>query len=72
LAIVSVEELVMRLPRLEKLRLMESLWADLSRTGDEVESPAWHEVVLRETEQRLASGEEEVIDWKEAKLRLRR
>jgi hypothetical protein len=51
---------------------MESLWADLSRTGDEVESPAWHEVVLRETEQRLASGEEEVIDWKEAKLRLRR
>jgi hypothetical protein len=71
LAGMSVEELVMRLPRLEKLRLMESLWTDLSRTGAEFESPAWHEVVLRETEQRLASGEEEMIDWEEAKLRLR-
>lgn len=62
----------MQLPRLEKLRLMESLWVDLSQAGDGVDSPAWHEAVLRETEQRVVSGEEEVMAWDEAKRRFRR
>lgn len=69
---MSVEELVMQLPRPEKLRLMESLWVDLSQAGDGVDSPGWHEVVLRETEGRMESGEEQVLDWDEAKRRLRR
>lgn len=69
---MSVEELVMQLPRLEKLRLMESLWVDLSQAGEGVDSPAWHEEVLRETERRVISGEEEVLDWEEAKRRFRR
>ena len=69
---MSVEDLVMKLPRLEKLRLMESLWADLTQPDDElVDSPSWHESVLRETEQRLAAGQEEMLDWDEAKRRIR-
>ena len=69
---MRVEELVMKLPRLEKLRLMESLWADLTQPDDElVDSPSWHESVLRETEQRLAAGQEEMLDWDEAKRRIR-
>jgi hypothetical protein len=55
----------------EKLRLMEELWADLSRNELEFESPAWHEVVLKEREERLRKGEETPIDWDKAKEDLR-
>jgi hypothetical protein len=33
---------IQQMPRSEKLKLMETLWADLSRDEAEVESPAWH------------------------------
>ena len=63
--------MAMQLPRADKLRLMEALWADLSRSEGEFESPSWHESALRETEQRVTSGKEEVVDWEDAKRRLR-
>lgn len=69
---MSVEELVLQLPRLEKLRLMETLWSDLNRGGDELDSPDWHAAALRETEERLLSGEERVLDWDDTKRRIRR
>jgi len=62
---------IQRLPRQEKLRLMEALWADLSRDEAEVESPAWHADALRETAERAARGEEKVLDWEQAKTKLR-
>jgi hypothetical protein len=62
---------IQRMPRAEKLRLMEALWADLSRDEAEVESPAWHADVLRETSERVARGEEKIIDWTQAKAELR-
>ncbi len=68
---MSVQELVMQLPRIEKIRLMESLWTDLSGHGEEIDSPQWHEGLLRQTEQRVAAGEEEAVDWDEAKKRIR-
>jgi Putative addiction module component len=37
-----------KMSREEKLRIMEELWADLSRDESQVESPAWHGDVLRE------------------------
>lgn len=64
---MSVEELALRLPRAEKLRLMEALWCDLSQEPDTFESPSWHETALKETEARLAEGSEAVFDWHEAK-----
>jgi len=63
---------IQRLPRQEKLRLMEALWADLSRDEAEVESPAWHADALRETAERVARGEEKVLDWERAKAELRK
>jgi hypothetical protein len=63
---------IQRLPRQEKLRLMEALWADLSRDEAEVESPAWHADVLRETAERVARGEEKILSWEQAKAKLRR
>jgi hypothetical protein len=62
---------IQQMPRREKLRLMEALWADLSRDEAEVESPAWHADALRETSARVARGEEKVLDWEQAKKKLR-
>ena len=55
----------------EKLRLMETLWADLSRHEAAMELPAWHADVLRETAQRAAEGKETAIGWETAKKELR-
>lgn len=46
---------------------MEALWSDLSLVEEELDSPGWHENALRETEARVATGEERHIDWDEAK-----
>jgi hypothetical protein len=63
---------IARISREEKLLLMEALWADLSRTDSKVESPEWHEAALNETENRLAAGDEKLVDWDEAKTELRK
>lgn len=55
----------------EKLRVMETLWADLSRNEQEIESPEWHEQVLRERDERVRTGQESFIDWETAKQQLR-
>jgi hypothetical protein len=55
----------------DKLRVMEELWADLTRNEEEFESPAWHLEVLQEREERLKAGEEIPIDWETAKKELR-
>ncbi len=63
---------IQQLPRTEKLRLMETLWAELSRDEAELESPAWHADALRETSERVACGEEKILDWEQAKADLRK
>jgi hypothetical protein len=57
------------MPRLEKLKLMETLWADLSQDEAELDSPAWHADALRETSERRARGQEATLDWEEAKAK---
>ena len=56
----------------EKLQLMEALWDDLSRDADALESPEWHGQVLKEREDRIASGEAKFSDWDQAKLDIRK
>jgi hypothetical protein len=67
---MTVESL-RQLPRSEKLKLMETLWEELSRPDDQFESPSWHAKELAATEQRLAEGKEQVMDWEAAKKILR-
>ena len=55
----------------EKLRAMEALWADLSRNDRNIQSPAWHEPLLKEREQRVKSGQEKFESWEDAKRDLR-
>jgi hypothetical protein len=60
-----------QLPRIEKLKLMEMLWEELTRPDLEFESPAWHARELAATERRLAEGTEQMLDWDTAKDSLR-
>ncbi len=62
---------IKQMSREEKLQIMEALWEDLSSEDQSVQSPAWHESVLQETEQRVRAGQEKILDWKEAKKELR-
>lgn len=68
---ISTDQIA-QMSREEKLQTMEALWADLSRNDAAVESPAWHEDVLKETKARVASGRERIADWEEAKQELRK
>jgi hypothetical protein len=54
----------------EKLRVMETLWSDLTREG--FESPKWHGEVLRERAERVKQGKESFMEWQTAKKQLRR
>ena len=61
-----------KMSRTEKLQAMEAIWADLSKDATDVESPAWHNDVLRETEATVAAGQERIADWETAKRELRK
>ena len=68
---ISIDQIA-QMSREEKLQTMEALWADLSRSDSDVASPAWHEDAFKEAEARVASGQERIADWEEAKQELRK
>lgn len=47
----------------DKLEVMESLWADISRTPGQLPSPAWHREVLEERRMGVETGELKFLDW---------
>ena len=63
---------IKQLSRKEKFWIMEAIWEDLSMEDELIESPAWHKEALSETENRLRAGQEQVLDWKDAKEKLRK
>jgi hypothetical protein len=63
---------IQNLSKEEKLRVMEAIWEDLSKDDDQIESPDWHLQALQETDQRLRSGQENIVDWHDAKKELRK
>ncbi|RJP18468.1 MAG: hypothetical protein C4527_28900 [Candidatus Omnitrophota bacterium] len=56
----------------QKLILMEALWDELAKSESELESPDWHESILKDREKALAAGKATISDWEEAKERIRR
>ena len=56
----------------EKLAAMEAIWDELSRTPENIESPAWHKDVLDERQQGIADGKSQFKDWESAKEEIRR
>jgi hypothetical protein len=56
----------------EKLRVMETVWADLTHNQEQFQSPKWHGDVLRERAERVKLGKESFMDWETAKRQLRK
>lgn len=56
----------------QKLYLMETIWDELTKDDEKLQSPAWHEEVLKDRKAALKAGKASVSDWKEAKARIRR
>jgi len=56
----------------QKLNLMEALWADLSRDEKKLKSPTWHETVLKDREEAFAAGKVTISDWEQAKTRIKK
>lgn len=56
----------------QKIDLMETIWDDLTRHEQTLESQQWHEDVLRDREEALATGRATISDWAEAKERVRK
>jgi putative addiction module component (TIGR02574 family) len=56
----------------QKLDLMEAIWDDLAMHDETLQSPHWHEQVLKDREEALTAGKATVSDWEEAKDRMRK
>ena len=54
----------------EKIAVMETLWADLCQHSS-LESPEWHQDVLSSRAQQRLEGNQQPIDWGNAKQQLR-
>ena len=61
---------IRRLPKTEKISLMEQIWTELSSETDPLEMPEWHASELQVTEKRLQNEEESFEDWAEVKRKL--
>ena len=55
-----------KMSREEKLRALETLWADLSKDDDPFESPVWHAQALREAGRAVKNGKAKSSNWNEA------
>jgi hypothetical protein len=68
---MNISELY-KLPNIEKLKVIESLWSDLTANEAQIPVPHWHEAVLKSTEVEYAAGLVEIVDWQNAKTELRK
>jgi len=67
-------ELTLPLARMttsDKLRTLEKIWDDLSRTSKNIPSPSWHADVLQARQKRLQNGSLHFTEWTEAKSTIR-
>ena len=55
----------------DKLRALETIWADLQRSSEDVPTPKWHEDILSAREERAKKGISGFDEWSEAKRRIR-
>ena len=54
----------------EKLRTMEALWEDLSRTPEQVPAPEWHGEILEDRAAQIEQGQAQFTPWSSARERL--
>ena len=56
----------------EKIQTMETIWDDLASNAESIQSPEWHKNILNDREEKLKSGNEEILDWDTAKNRIKK
>ena len=56
----------------DKLEVMETLWADLSRRPEALPSPDWHKEELHRRKRLVEEGRLKFLDWETAFRELRR
>ena len=61
---------IQSMSREEKLQVMEAIWEDLSSDEAALDSPSWHQEELKQTNARVAAGQEQILDWATAKKEL--
>lgn len=54
---------------IEKLQTMEALWDSLLEKEHEIESPEWHEAILKERMEKVESGKAKFISLDELKAK---
>ncbi len=62
---IKAEE-IQAMPLHEKLQVMETLWDDIARRGDDLEMPQWQKDLLDQRERLVAEGKAEFLDWEVA------
>lgn len=55
---------------LEKVALLETVWAELSADPANVEIPQWHQDLLDQRETDLQTGRDTILDWETAKIQI--
>jgi len=68
---IALEKEIQNLSKIEKISIMEKIWADLTKNEDSIEIPDWHIQALEETEKRVKEGKEHFLDWESAKEAIR-
>lgn len=56
----------------DKLAVMETLWADISKQPDELPSPGWHNEVLEQRRRLVAEGKLNFLNWDKSLAELRK
>jgi putative addiction module component (TIGR02574 family) len=58
---------IKKMSMIERLQAMEALWDSLLDEESEIESPEWHQDVLRERKRKIENGKAEFISLEELK-----
>lgn len=58
---------ISKMSKRERLRIMESIWDSLIHEENEVESPDWHEEVLKERKRKIDRGKAQFFSIDDAK-----
>ena len=54
----------------DKIRTMETIWDDLSKSVENIVSPEWHKNILIKRDEGIEKGREKFIDWDDAKKQI--
>ena len=68
----TLEKEIRKLPRNQKLSIMEFIWMELLQEEDSIQVPEWHIHELEATEKDVKDGNQCFEDWEVAKEAIRR